>query len=125
MAKTEQIAGATLEVLTPQEVREKFDRNEIVIIDVRTPAEFAFEHIRGAMLLPMSSFDAEKLPGQSDKAIVFHCGSGIRSKRVAELCAAAGITKLAHMEGGFGAWKSAGMPYLAVDPATGSTVAKP
>ncbi|MDQ0316956.1 rhodanese-like domain-containing protein [Amorphus orientalis] len=125
MSKTESIAGATLEVLTPQEVKEKFDRNEVVVIDVRTPAEFAFEHIKGAMLFPLSSFDASKLPGQSEKAIVFHCGSGVRSKRVAEACAAAGITQLAHMEGGFGAWKSAGLPYLATDPATGSTVSKP
>tara|TARA_R110002020_G_scaffold57582_25_gene158366 strand:- start:6766 stop:7143 length:378 start_codon:yes stop_codon:yes gene_type:complete len=125
MAKTETIAGATLEVLSPQEVRERFDRNEIVLIDVRTPAEFAFEHIKGALLFPLSSFEAEKLPGQSEKPIVFHCGSGIRSRKVAEACAAAGMTQLAHMDGGFGAWKSAGLPYLAVDPASGSTVSKP
>ncbi|WP_026318910.1 rhodanese-like domain-containing protein [Amorphus coralli] len=125
MAKTETIGEATLEILTPEEVAERFDRNEIVLVDVRTPAEFAFEHIKGALLLPLSSFDAEKLPGQSDKALVFHCGSGIRSRKVAEACAAAGITQLAHMDGGFGAWKSAGLAYLAVDPATGSMVAKP
>lgn len=125
MAKTETIDGATLEVLSAQETKDRFDRNEIVLIDVRTPAEFAFEHIKGALLFPLSSFDAEKLPGQSEKAIVFHCGSGIRSRKVAEACAAAGITHLAHMDGGFGAWKSAGLPFLAVDPATGSTVAKP
>ncbi|MEW5422407.1 rhodanese-like domain-containing protein [Amorphus sp. 3PC139-8] len=125
MAQSETIGGATLETLTPQEVKDRFDRNEIVIIDVRTPAEFAFEHIAGAMLYPMSSFDPAKLPGQTEKAIVFHCGSGIRSKRVAQACASVGMTKLAHMEGGFGAWKSAGLPYLAVDPATGSMVSKP
>lgn len=124
MAQSETIGGATLETLSPQEVKDRFDRNEIVIIDVRTPAEFAFEHIAGAMLFPMSSFDPSKLPGQSEKAIVFHCGSGIRSKRVAQACAAAGMTTLAHMEGGFGAWKSAGLPYMAVDPATGSMVSK-
>ena len=125
MAKTETIAGATLELLSPQEVRDRFDRNEIVLIDVRTPAEFAFEHIKCALLFPLSSFDPKKLPGQSDKPIVFHCGSGIRSHKVAEACAAAGLARLAHMEGGFGAWKGAGLPYLAVDPATGSTVSKP
>lgn len=125
MAKTETIGDATLEILSPEEVKERFDRNEIVLVDVRTPAEFAFEHIKGALLFPLSSFDAEKLPGQTDKALVFHCGSGIRSRKVAEACASAGIVRLAHMEGGFGAWKSAGLPYLAVDPATGSMVAKP
>lgn len=125
MAKTETIAGATLEVLSPQEVKDRFDRNEIVLIDVRTPAEFAFEHIKGALLYPLSSFDPSKLPGQSEKAIVFHCGSGIRSRKVAEACADVGMTRLAHLDGGFGAWKSAGLPFLAIDPATGSTVSKP
>jgi len=125
MAKSETIAGATLDVLSPKEVKERFDRNEIVLIDVRTPAEFAFEHIKGALLYPLSSFDPNKLPGQSEKPIVFHCGSGIRSRKVAEACAAAGMTRLAHMDGGFGAWKSAGLPFLAIDATTGSTVSKP
>jgi rhodanese-related sulfurtransferase len=122
MSKTEKLGGAVLETLTPQEVKERFDRNEIVLIDVRTPAEYAFEHIPGAMLFPMSSFNPEKLPPQDKKPIVFHCGSGKRSYKVVEKCAASGLTKLAHMEGGFGAWKAAKLPYIAVDPATGSLV---
>ena len=122
MTKTENLDQAALDILTPQEVKERMDHNEIVLIDVRTPAEFAFEHIPGAMLSPLSSFDPEKLPSQDKKPIVFHCGSGKRSHKAAEKCAAAGVTSLAHMEGGFGARKAAGLPYIAVDPATGSLV---
>ena len=125
MATTEEVGGVTLDVYSPEEVKALFDRNEIVLIDVRTSVEYAFEHIAGAMLFPMSSFDPAKLPTQESKRIVFHCGSGIRSKKIAERCAAAGVTKLAHMEGGFGAWKAAKLPYLAVDPASGATVSKP
>jgi rhodanese-related sulfurtransferase len=125
MATTEDLNGVTLDVYTPQEVKELFDRNEVVVIDVRTPNEFAFEHIPGAMLYPMSRFDPEKLPTQESKRIVFHCGSGMRSHKVAEKAAAAGLSRVAHMEGGFGAWKKAGLPYLAIDPATGSLVDKP
>lgn len=125
MAKTEDLDGVTLDIYTPQEVKELFDRNEIVIIDVRTPSEYAFEQIPGAMLFPMSSFDATKLPTQDGKRIVFHCGSGIRSHKIAEKAAAGGLSRVAHMEGGFGAWKTAGLPYLAIDPATGSLVEKP
>jgi rhodanese-related sulfurtransferase len=92
-----------------------FDRNQIAIIDVRTPNELAFEHIPGAMLFSMSSFDPAELPDQGDKRLVFHCGFGMRSHKVAERCAAAGVRQIAHIEGGFGAWKTAGLPYLAVD----------
>jgi rhodanese-related sulfurtransferase len=125
MATTEQINGIRFDRFSPEEVKAKLDAGEIVLIDVRTPAEFAFEHIPGAMLFPMSSFDPDALPGQSEKRIVFHCGSGMRSRRIAERCQAAGIEILAHMEGGFGAWKKAGLPYVTIDPATGGVAHKP
>jgi len=125
MARTEDINGCTLDIFTPEEVRRMHEANEIVLVDVRTPNEFAFEHIPGAMLFPMSSFDPDKLPEQGGKRIVFHCGSGVRSKKIAERCQAAGITRLAHMEGGFGAWKQGGHPYLTIDPATGTVARKP
>jgi rhodanese-related sulfurtransferase len=67
----------------------------------------------------MASFRADRLPTQDGKRIVFHCGSGMRSGKVARACAEAGLTPIAHMAGGFGAWKKAGLPYLAIDPATG------
>ncbi|MEI2387320.1 rhodanese-like domain-containing protein [Breoghania sp. JC706] len=120
--KTETVSGVELQVLTPEEVKERLDRDEIVLIDVRTPAEYSFEHIAGAMLFPMSSFDPGKLPVQTGKPIVFHCGSGIRSKAIADRCAQAGIAPLAHMGGGFNAWKAAKLPYSAIDPATGAVV---
>jgi rhodanese-related sulfurtransferase len=125
MATTEDLNGVSLDLYAPEEVQALFDRNEIVVIDVRTPNEYAFERIPGAMLFPMSNFDAAKLPAQDSKRIVFHCGSGVRSRKVAEKAAAAGLSRVAHMEGGFGAWKKAGLPYLAIDPATGSEVEKP
>jgi rhodanese-related sulfurtransferase len=117
--QTETIDGATLESWTPQEVAEAFARNAIILIDVRTPQEFAFERIGGALLAPMQAFEAEHLPSQTEKPIVLHCGSGMRSRKVAEICMKAGATKMAHMAGGFNAWKEAGLTYTGTDPATG------
>ncbi|MEZ5649711.1 MAG: rhodanese-like domain-containing protein [Burkholderiaceae bacterium] len=125
MAKTERLHDASLDVYTAAEVKQMLDANEIVLIDVRTPAEFMFEHVPGALLYPMSGFDAAKLPTQEGKRIVFHCGSGLRSRRIAERCHAAGVAPLAHMEGGFAAWKQAGFKYYAIDPATGSVTLRP
>ncbi|MDF1802280.1 rhodanese-like domain-containing protein [Thalassovita sp.] len=118
--QTETIDGATLETWTANEVQTAFDRNEIVLIDVRTPQEYMFEHIDGALLMPMAFFKAGKLPGQSDKRIVFHCGSGVRSDRVARAAIAAGITQIAHMEGGMAGWKAAQKPYVGTNMATGA-----
>ncbi len=122
--KTEDVNGATLETWTPDEVQAALDAREIVLIDVRTPQEFMFEHIEGAFLMPMAFFTPEALPGQSDKRIVLHCGSGVRSDRMARKSLAAGVEKIAHMEGGFGAWKAAEKPHIGTDMATGGPVKK-
>lgn len=114
------IGSATLETWSVDEVQAAFDANEIVLIDVRTPQEYMFEHIDGALLMPMSFFHAAKLPGQSDKRIVFHCGSGVRSERVARAAIEAGITRIAHMAGGMAGWKEAAKPYIGTNMATGA-----
>lgn len=91
-----------------------------MLVDVRTPQEYAFQHIPGALLLPMSEFDPARLPNQADKPVVLHCGSGVRSRRMATRCLEAGRGVIAHIDGGFGAWKSAKLAYMAIDPATGA-----
>ena len=117
---SEQIGTATFERWSPEEVKAARDKGEIVIIDVRTPQEFAFEHIEGAMNFPMAYFDAGALPGQSDKRIVLHCGSGMRSEKMARVAADAGLDTIAHLEGGFGAWKAAKLPYIGTEMASGA-----
>jgi len=118
--KTEDVEGGTLETWDADEVQAAHDAREIAIIDVRTPQEYMFEHITGALLLPLSFFDAHHLPSQQGKRLVFHCGSGARSEKVARQCLAAGITPVAHLGGGFAAWKQAGKPYTGTDMATGA-----
>lgn len=118
--KTETVDGATLETWTVEEVAAAYDRQEIVLIDVRTIQEYGFEHIGGALLLPLPFFEASALPGQSDKRIVFMCGSGVRSEKVARACIEAGFDRIAHMQGGFAAWKAARLPYIGINMATGA-----
>ncbi len=125
MATIERLCEIVFEKLTPHEVQERFERHEIVLIDVRTPQEYAFEHIPGAMLFPMASFDPRKLPMQVGKPIVLYCGSGRRSRILAEKCIYAGIDRIAHMEGGISAWKAAGFTYASINPETGGYISKP
>lgn len=118
--ETETTEHGTLETWTPEEVHEEFAKNEIVIIDVRTPQEYAFERIEGALLAPMQAFAPDHMPGRSEKSIIFHCGSGVRSEKIARMCLKHGHDKIAHLGGGFGAWKDAGMKYIGTDVATGA-----
>ncbi len=112
--------AAVLKEMTPQEIAELYDAGKIMLVDVRTPMEYAFEHIRGALNLPMAFLDPTKLPRQADKLIVFHCGSGKRSKMVADKCMASGHPSVTHMIGGFMEWKKAKLPYVGTNMATGA-----
>ena len=66
-------------------VKEWYDRNEIVLIDVRETSEFDQEHIAGALLLPMSSFDPEIFPVIPGKKVVLHCAIGKRSEAAGKM----------------------------------------
>ena len=121
---TETTPAGEIENWTPEETAAALSEGRIVLIDVRTPQEFALERIEGALLMPMQGFDPANLPEEGEKRIVLHCGSGIRSKKVGEQILDAGADRIAHVAGGIGAWKNAGLEYIATDPATGGPVRK-
>lgn len=118
--QTETVGDATFETWDADEVERAWNADEIILIDVRTTPEYMLEHIEGALLCPMPFLKAEKLPGQTDKRIVFHCGSGVRSEKVARACIEAGMDRIAHLGGGFAAWKNAKKPFIGIDMATGA-----
>jgi len=108
--------------VSPKTVHDRLARHEIVLIDVREPAEFAAERIPGALLAPLSTFDPRSLPVLQDRVVVLHCGSGKRSAQALAACAAAGVPIAQHMAGGLMAWKAAGLPTVSTSPATGRVV---
>jgi rhodanese-related sulfurtransferase len=116
--ETEETENGTVEIWTAAEVAQA--RGEIVLIDVRTPQEHVLERIDGAFLMGLQEFRPNRLPDQTGKRIVLHCGSGVRSGKAAAQCLAAGIAPIAHMESGLAAWKDAGLEWIGTDLATGA-----
>jgi len=114
--------GKVLEHWDCNDLQEGMKAGKVLLIDLRTPQEYMFESIRGALLLPMANYDTAFLPVGGDKQIVFHCGSGVRSRKVAGQFLAAGHDRAAHLEGGFAAWKAAHKPYIGTDMASGAPV---
>jgi len=78
----------------------------VVLVDVSEPAEYAAEHIPGAILRPLSTFNIDELP---EGQLVFACASGARSQTAVQRALAAGLKNVAHLAGGLRAWKHAGM----------------
>lgn len=118
--ETENLDGKTLETWDISEVWDAWQAGAIVLIDVRSPQEFMLEHVGGSLLMPMPFFDGSRLPDQSGKRIVLMCAGGVRSERMARATLEAGEARIAHLGGGFGAWKAAQLPYIGTDLATGA-----
>ncbi len=91
-----------------KQIKEWLDRNEILLVDVRETSEYDVEHIAGALLLPLSSFDAEYFPTLPGKNIVLHCAVGKRSEAAGRMLLNEGHKDIVHMTGGMDAWKAAG-----------------
>ncbi len=107
------------EDLPAEVVIKKIRAGEAVLVDVREPREFAFERIHGALLHPLSTFEPRAMPKTTEQVIIFHCGSGKRSRKALEAFKAATGRAGLHMAGGLGQWKAAGFPTIKINPATG------
>ena len=95
-----------------EEFEQKMAEKDVVILDVRTPEEYAAGHLKGAVLIDFLAKDFEqKIQSlDKDKTYLVHCKSGRRSAGACNKLGAQKIGKLYNLEGGFEAWKSAGKP---------------
>lgn len=90
-------------------VKRLLDSGEAVLFDVREPDEHAAERIPGAILMPLSRFDAATVASRARGRVIFHCRSGNRSRDALGRFGATGAAA-AHLVGGVQAWKAAGLP---------------
>jgi len=80
-----------------------------VLVDVREPYEIAAERIPGSIELPLSQL-ARGMPANlpQDRAIVFHCASGARTKSNGRALASLTNGNAYNLVGGIYGWKRAG-----------------
>jgi rhodanese-related sulfurtransferase len=114
-----QRAKGVLHELDAPQVHALLRARQAVLIDVREPAEFEGERIPGALLFPLSGFDAQSLPLDGSRRIIFQCGTGRRSAQAAQRLLDGGSDEASHLTGGLKAWKEAGLPLTTLDPGTG------
>ena len=96
--------------ISPAALNALIETGEVLVIDVREADEFVAGHIPGAINLPLSAFQVGQLPPPNGKTLVLNCLGGKRSAQALDRCALARIAVDTHLAGGFGAWKSAGLP---------------
>lgn len=120
-------ANVEIQTLTPEESIALTGQPDVLFVDLRDPRELdregkmpgAFPCTRGMMefwIDPESPY--HKPVFAEPKRFVFFCAGGWRSALAAKTAQDMGLENVAHIEGGFGAWKKAGGPVEAPKPKT-------
>jgi rhodanese-related sulfurtransferase len=100
--------------ISPEALQKEIEAGEnVCLLDVRTPAEFAAAHVRQAILKPLETFKPVELASYAadspDKVYVI-CQSGARAQKAVRQLEAAGVTGCVLVEGGISRWLEAGLP---------------
>lgn len=112
--------AATKPASTVQRVDvEGFDKarqaKDAVVIDVRSPEEFAAGHVPGAVNIPVTGkgsvgFDEKVSAAAKGKQPLVHCRSGVRSAKAVERMQKLGIVGVVECPAGWVGWSGAGKP---------------
>ena len=99
--------------LSVQDLLKRYKAGEkLLIVDVRTPEEFAAGHIEGALLSPLQNVEEGVKKIAKDQQIILICRSGNRSLQAYNILAGLGYTNLINVTGGMIDWEKAGGPVV-------------
>jgi rhodanese-related sulfurtransferase len=95
-------------------IRENAGKKDFVVLDVRTPGEFAKGHIEGAVLVDYRSPEfREDMAGQDrGKTYLVYCRTGNRSVGAMNIMRELGFRSFYHLEGGIKRWQEEGFPVV-------------
>jgi rhodanese-related sulfurtransferase len=104
----------TPHLLTPAEAEKLIaDKDKkVVVLDVRTPEEFAAGHIAGATNIDFNADDFQKKLEQlpKDQTYLVNCAIGGRSAKACKLMNQLDFKSVYNLKGGMNAWEDAGKP---------------
>lgn len=110
-------AEREIETLPVEEAMRLHGSDDVVFVDLRDPRELARDgRLPGAFHCPRGMLEFwidpespyHKPVFAQDKRFVFFCAGGLRSALAAQTAARMGLAPVAHVAGGFSAWKKAG-----------------
>lgn len=118
-------ATAAITTFTIEEARDLHGREDVMFVDIRDVRELEREGvIPGAFHAPRGMLEFwvdpespyHKAEFGQDRRFVLFCAAGWRSALATKTLQDMGLPKVAHIDGGFGAWKQAGAPVAEKPP---------
>lgn len=109
-------ASAGIRLVQPEEAAATIATppDDLVILDVRTPEEFAEGHVNGAVMIDFyrPDFADELAKLDPDVPYVLYCRSGNRSGQTRAMMTELGFNAVDDVDGGVIAWQDAGLPLV-------------
>ena len=107
-------AGTSFGLVTPHTALELAGRDDVTVIDVRTPEEFAEGHIEGATMIDFytDTFADQIAALDPGGAYLLYCRSGNRSGQAAALMDQLGFEQVYDLDGGVIAFSAQGLPLV-------------
>ncbi len=94
----------------PEDLHAHLDDPGVVVVDVRTPAEYVEGHVPRAINLPLQEIESWYQDLPKKKTLYLICNSGNRSTQAAEFLKEKGFKNLKNVKGGTKAWVAKGYP---------------
>lgn len=94
------------EHISPQETKERLDKNEIKVVDIRDSQSFELGHIPNAYHLSNDSITQFVNENAFDTPVVVVCYHGISSQQAAQYLLHQGFEEVYSMDGGFEVWRN-------------------
>ena len=117
--------------ISPGEVVEKIkNKEDVVLLDVRTIEEYEEGHLQGAVLVPVQELSSQTLAeaglweSAKDKEIIIYCRSGARSQTAFNIMKSLGYTNIKSVAGGLVHWQEDGYPFLEAGAYKGNMTAQ-
>ncbi|SDD08383.1 rhodanese-like domain-containing protein [Glycomyces harbinensis] len=102
---------ASKSYVDPEAARQLVEEHQAILVDVRTPGEFATERVAGSRNIPLSVVGAAQgALAEAGSPVVLVCASGVRAGQAKDLLGEGSGVPVHILEGGLTAWKQAGAP---------------
>jgi len=95
--------------ISPAEAADRVARRDLVLVDVRQPAELRRERIHRSVNIPLGQLRDRLHELDRDRQVAFLCHSGARSSRATGIAIKAGYDAV-NVRGGLIGWNRAGLP---------------
>ncbi len=97
--------------VTPAQAVIMVNRQDAVLIDIRSEADYRKGHLPNAISIPADRIPEDrKLEALRSRHLILYCDSGLRSATACKKLRAAGFPHVYNLEGGIAAWQKAGLP---------------